>query len=75
MVLRLPGGQHKVLDDLMPITDEPDMTTWDDDPDDKRAKMPCGHAISPHSLTAYCRSLLSAKFALWCFEQRRAKDI
>ncbi len=54
MVLRLPGGQDKVLDDLVPITYEPDMTTWDDDPDDKRAKMPFGHAISPHSLTAHC---------------------
>ena len=24
----------------------PDMITWDDDPENKRAKMPCGHAIS-----------------------------
>ncbi len=67
MVLRLHGGEDKVLDDLVPLTDEPDMITWDDDPDGKRAKMPCGHAISPHSLTAYCRSLLSAgKFQFFC---------
>lgn len=32
----------------------------DDDPGGKRAIMPCGHAIGPKSLTAYCRSLLTA---------------
>ena len=43
------------------------MITWDDDPEGKRAKMPCGHAISPESLTAYCKSLLSAgKFIFLC---------
>lgn len=69
MVLRLHGGEEhtKELDDLAPLTDEPDMITWDDDPEGKRAKMPCGHAISPDSLTAYCRSLLSVgKFQFFC---------
>ena len=69
MVLRLPGGTEEIkeLDDLVQLTDEPDMITWDDDPEGKRAKMPCGHAISPDSLTAYCRSLLSSgKFQFVC---------
>ncbi len=77
MVLRLYGGsshldtsvtqESKDLDALVPLTDEPDMITWDDDPDEKRAKMPCGHAIGPDSLTAYCRSLLSAgKYQFLC---------
>lgn len=68
MVLRLHGGGDvKVLDNAVPLTDEPDMITWDDDPDGQRAKMPCGHAIGPDSLTAYCRSLLSAgKFQFLC---------
>ena len=57
----------KALDDLVDLTDEPDMITWDDDPEGKRAKMPCGHAINPESLTAYCQSLLSAgKFIFLC---------
>ena len=71
----LPGGsgdlssdvQSKDLDELAPLTNEPDMITWDDDPLGKRAKMPCGHAIGPESLTAYCRSLLSAgKYQFLC---------
>ncbi len=67
MVLRLLGGQDEVLDELVPRTDEPDMITLDDGPDNKRAKMPCGHGITPESLTAYCRSLLSAgKFQFIC---------
>jgi hypothetical protein len=73
MVMRLLGGQDqqqpppKELDDLVDLTDEPDMITWDDDPEGKRAKMPCGHAIAPESLTTYCRSLLSAgKFIFLC---------
>ena len=69
MVLRLLGGEEfaKQLDDLAPTTDEPDMITWDDDPYGVRAKMPCGHAINPESLTAYCRSLLTAgKFQFMC---------
>lgn len=51
LVLRLRGGSDdvpplKVLDDAVELTDAPDMITWDDDPENKRAKMPCGHAIS-----------------------------
>ena len=51
LILRLKGGSDdappvKVLDDAVELTDAPDMITWDDDPENKRAKMPCGHAIS-----------------------------
>lgn len=46
LVLRLRGGSGKVLDDDVELSDAPDMITWDDDPENKRAKMPCGHAIS-----------------------------
>lgn len=60
LVLRLHGGSGKVLDDDVELSDAPDMITWDDDPENKRAKMPCGHAITPESLTIYCRSLLDA---------------
>lgn len=60
LVLRLHGGSQKVLDDDVELSDAPDMITWDDDPENKRAKMPCGHAISPESLTMYCRSILDA---------------
>ncbi|ESP01086.1 hypothetical protein LOTGIDRAFT_139990, partial [Lottia gigantea] len=43
------------------------MITFDDDEDGQRAKMPCGHAIGPDSLTAYCRSLLWAgKYEFRC---------
>ncbi|XP_070557718.1 uncharacterized protein [Ptychodera flava] len=70
VVLRLHGGappERKELDEDVELTDAPDMITWDDDPDNKRAKMSCGHAIGPESLTAYCRSLLSAgKFRFHC---------
>lgn len=67
LILRLLGGSNrssippvKELDDAVELTDAPDMITWDDDPENKRAKMPCGHAITPESLTMYCRSLLDA---------------
>lgn len=52
LILRLLGGSmtsippEKVLDDAVELCDAPDMITWDDDPENKRAKMPCGHAIS-----------------------------
>ncbi|KAJ7387346.1 hypothetical protein OS493_004337 [Desmophyllum pertusum] len=51
---------EKELDDAVELSDDPDMITWDDDPENKRAKMPCGHAITPESLTIYCRSILDA---------------
>ncbi|XP_068749905.1 uncharacterized protein [Montipora capricornis] len=54
----IPPGQ--VLDDAVELCDAPDMITWDDDPENKRAKIPCGHAKTPKSLTAYCRSILDA---------------
>ncbi|XP_002732174.2 putative E3 ubiquitin-protein ligase ariadne-2, partial [Saccoglossus kowalevskii] len=70
VVLRLIGGykdEPKELDDSVELTDAPDMITWNDDPDNKRAKMPCGHAIGPESLTAYCKNLLTAgKFIFRC---------
>ncbi|XP_002733653.2 uncharacterized protein LOC100371864 [Saccoglossus kowalevskii] len=71
VVQRLRGGsteEHaKQLDEDVELTDAPDMITWDDDPENKRAKMPCGHAIGPESLTAFCRSLLtSGKFRFLC---------
>ncbi|XP_020608665.1 ubiquitin-like protein-NEDD8-like protein RUB3 [Orbicella faveolata] len=52
LILRLLGGSmtsippEKELDDAVELSDAPDMITWDDDPGNKRAKMPCGHAIS-----------------------------
>ena len=54
LVLRLKGGMmdenQKQLDEDVELTYEPDMITWDDDPENLRAKMPCGHAIGK----AYC---------------------
>ncbi|RUP44414.1 hypothetical protein BC936DRAFT_149483 [Jimgerdemannia flammicorona] len=42
-------------------------TSADEDPDNLRAKMSCGHAIGPESLTAYCRSIVDAgKFQFFC---------
>ncbi|KAJ7387345.1 hypothetical protein OS493_004336 [Desmophyllum pertusum] len=64
LAIRTPGGSEqtpaKVLDDTVELSDAPDMITWNDDPENKRAKMPCGHAITPESLTMYCRSILNA---------------
>lgn len=55
LVFRLRGGSDqirvKVLDDTVELSDAPDMITWDDDPDNKRVKMPCGHAISKSFIT------------------------
>ena len=55
LVYRLRGGSDqirvKVLDDTVELSDAPDMITWDDDPDNKRVKMPCGHAISKRFIT------------------------
>ncbi|CAB4414053.1 unnamed protein product [Rhizophagus irregularis] len=69
LVVRLPGGSNENYssDDGVELTNEPDMITWDDDPENLRAKMPCGHAINPESLTAFCRSLVSeGKFQFFC---------
>lgn len=55
LVFRLRGGSDqirvKVLDDTVELSDAPDMITLDDDPDNKRVKMPCGHAISKRFIT------------------------
>eukprot|EP00058_Branchiostoma_floridae_P027085 XP_002612576.1 hypothetical protein BRAFLDRAFT_219613 [Branchiostoma floridae] len=43
------------------------MISWEDDPNTPRAKMSCGHAITPETLTTYCESLLSAgKYVFKC---------
>ncbi|XP_077978805.1 uncharacterized protein LOC144434221 [Glandiceps talaboti] len=63
----LVSFRNKPLDEDVELTDDPDMITWDDDKQNKRAKMPCGHAIGPESLTAYCASLLTAgKYRFLC---------
>jgi hypothetical protein len=35
---------------LTPLTDLPDMITWDDDKTFLRARMPCGHAIGQYAI-------------------------
>ncbi|WAR17317.1 RL40-like protein [Mya arenaria] len=76
LVLRLLGGSNEP-EDLSPppklyegevtLTDKPDMFTLDDEKGGQRAEMPCGHVVGPESLTAWCRSLLSAgKFEFRC---------
>lgn len=43
------------------------MITFDADPDEKRARMPCGHVIGPASMTEYCQSVLSrGQFKFYC---------
>jgi len=60
LVLRLKGGSYEK-------TEEQDMITWDDSPTNPRAKMSCGHAITPESLLAYCMSILTAgRFIFYC---------
>jgi len=71
LVLRLHGGddekRHNPDDPDVELTNEPDMITFDDDPTNPRAKMPCGHGITPESLTAYIRSLVTeGKFQFFC---------
>lgn len=61
---RLHGGSAS---EDIEYTNEPDMITWDESPDNPRAKMPCGHALTAESLIAYCRSILGAgKFIFYC---------
>ncbi|XP_063048609.1 uncharacterized protein DDB_G0292642 [Engraulis encrasicolus] len=45
-------------DKTLKFVDRPDEITGDDDRDTLRAEMSCGHAVTPQSLTAWCRSLL-----------------
>ncbi|XP_035679585.1 uncharacterized protein DDB_G0292642-like [Branchiostoma floridae] len=76
VVLRLKGGSDTVedlspppkqLDEDVETTEAPDMISWEDDPNTPRAKMSCGHAITPETLTTYCESLLSAgKYIFKC---------
>ncbi|XP_019617076.1 PREDICTED: acidic repeat-containing protein-like [Branchiostoma belcheri] len=53
-----PPQNRKQLDEDVETTDAPDMISWEDDPNTPRAKMSCGHAITPETLTTYCKSLL-----------------
>ncbi|CAH1228663.1 UBC [Branchiostoma lanceolatum] len=58
---------RKELDEDVETTEAPDMISWEDDPNTPRAKMSCGHAITPETLTTYCESLLSAgKYIFKC---------
>ncbi|XP_026859625.2 probable E3 ubiquitin-protein ligase RNF144A-A [Electrophorus electricus] len=45
-------------DSTLKFVSRKDDITLDDDPNILRAEMPCGHAVTPQSLTAWCRSLL-----------------
>ena len=51
---------QKQLDPDVELTYEPDMITWDDDPDNLRAKMPCGHAIGKVRLAGIQQSIASS---------------
>jgi len=67
LVLRLLGGSSLTrkkyeLEDEIVFTDDPDMITFEDSPDNPRTKMPCGHALTPDSLTSYCQSLLDQQY-------------
>ncbi|XP_033727051.1 uncharacterized protein LOC117316527 [Pecten maximus] len=67
IVFRLKGGSGKVFPKDVEQTTERDMIAWDDDPNNPRAKMPCGHAITADSLTAYCEmELKSGKITFRC---------
>ncbi|CAH1244597.1 UBB [Branchiostoma lanceolatum] len=76
VVMRLKGGSD-ILEDLSPppkqldedveTTEAPDMISWEDGPYTPRAKMSCGHAITPDTLTTFCESLLTAgKYVFKC---------
>ncbi|XP_078698741.1 uncharacterized protein LOC144926119 isoform X1 [Branchiostoma floridae x Branchiostoma belcheri] len=75
VVLRLRGGSSndstssslKTLPEDVERTEEPDMISGEDDPNTPRARMSCGHAITPETLYIYCQSLLSAgKYIFHC---------
>ncbi|KAI5104236.1 hypothetical protein C0J45_5862 [Silurus meridionalis] len=52
------GRRHNPKDSTLRFVNRQDDITLDDDPNIQRLEMSCGHAVSPLSLTAYCRSLL-----------------
>ncbi|KAB5579293.1 hypothetical protein PHYPO_G00193440 [Pangasianodon hypophthalmus] len=49
---------HNPKDSTLRFVTRADDITLDDDPNTQRLEMSCGHAVTPESLTAYCRSLL-----------------
>ncbi|KAG5846239.1 hypothetical protein ANANG_G00147690 [Anguilla anguilla] len=53
-----PEKRYDPADRTLRFVTRPDDITLDDDPDSLRAEMSCGHAVTPQSLTAWCRSLL-----------------
>ncbi|XP_017327077.1 E3 ubiquitin-protein ligase RNF19B [Ictalurus punctatus] len=53
-----PEKRHDPRDSTLTFVDRADEITLDDDPNTQRIEMSCGHAVTPESLTAYCRSLL-----------------
>ncbi|KAJ3033265.1 hypothetical protein HDV00_006555 [Rhizophlyctis rosea] len=62
VVARLHGGTYKRLKpaDGLVLTTEPDMLKMDDAQGELRAKMSCGHAIGPNSITMYCRTAVES---------------
>ncbi|XP_064198314.1 E3 ubiquitin-protein ligase RNF19B [Anguilla rostrata] len=53
-----PEKRYDPADRTLRFVTRQDDITLDDDPDSLRAEMSCGHAVTPQSLTAWCRSLL-----------------
>lgn len=58
MQFQQSSGEYDVNDATLKFVRRRDDITLDDDLSILRAEMSCGHAVSPESLTAWCRSLL-----------------
>jgi len=65
LLVRLKGGTEKKLtkdytrENGIKLTDNPDIITLETDPEEPRAEMPCGHAITAASLTQWARSYIT----------------